>query len=63
MTEDNKTRNIAMFCDFENIALGVRDAKYDRFDLKAVLGRVLLKGNIVFFLDIAQILKELLPII
>ena len=39
MTEDNKTRNIAMFCDFENIALGVRDAKYDRFDLKAVLGR------------------------
>lgn len=47
MTEDNKTRNIAMFCDFENIALGVRDAKYDRFDLKAVLGRVLLKGNIV----------------
>ena len=47
MTEDNKTRNIAMFCDFGNIALGVRDAKYDRFDLKAVLGRVLLKGNIV----------------
>ena len=36
-----------MFCDFENIALGVRDAKYDRFDLEAVLGRVLLKGNIV----------------
>jgi uncharacterized protein (TIGR00288 family) len=38
---------MALFCDFENIALGVRDAKYDRFDLKAVLERLLLKGNIV----------------
>ena len=47
MTDDIKPRNMALFCDFENIALGVRDAKYDRFDLKAVLGRILLKGNIV----------------
>ena len=38
---------MALFCDFENIALGVRDAKYDRFDLKVVLERLLLKGNIV----------------
>ena len=47
MTNNTKTRNMALFCDFENIALGVRDAKYDRFDLKAVLERLLLKGNIV----------------
>ena len=40
-------RNMAVFCDFENIALGVRDAKYDKFDITRVLERLLLKGNIV----------------
>lgn len=39
--------NMAMFCDFENIALGVRDAKYSQFDIKKVLERLLLKGSIV----------------
>ncbi|MEO7761987.1 MAG: NYN domain-containing protein [Casimicrobiaceae bacterium] len=39
--------NMALFCDFENIALGVRDAKYDKFDIKKVLERLLLKGSIV----------------
>ncbi len=39
--------NMAMFCDFENIALGVRDAKYAQFDIKKVLERLLLKGSIV----------------
>jgi uncharacterized protein (TIGR00288 family) len=38
---------MAMFCDFENIALGVRDAKYAQFDIKKVLERLLLKGSIV----------------
>ena len=42
-----KTHNMAVFCDFENIALGVRDAKYAAFDIKNVLERLLLKGNIV----------------
>ncbi len=42
-----KTRNLALFCDFENIALGVRDAKYAAFDIQKVLERLLLKGNIV----------------
>ncbi len=41
------TRNLALFCDFENIALGVRDAKYSAFDIRKVLERLLLKGNIV----------------
>lgn len=36
-----------MFCDFENVALGVRDAKYAAFDIQKVLERLLLKGNIV----------------
>ncbi|RFC34326.1 MAG: TIGR00288 family protein [Candidatus Nitrotoga sp. MKT] len=39
--------NMAMFCDFENIALGVREAKYAQFDIKKVLERLLLKGSIV----------------
>jgi len=39
--------NMALFCDFENIALGVRDAKYDKFDIGKVLERLLLKGSIV----------------
>src|SRR6056300_2097784 len=40
-------RNLALYCDFENIALGVRDAQYARFDIEAVLERLLVKGNIV----------------
>ena len=41
------TTNMAMFCDFENVALGVRDAHYSRFDIDKVLERLLLKGSIV----------------
>jgi uncharacterized protein (TIGR00288 family) len=47
MTAKLKTQNMAVFCDFENIALGVRDAKYSAFDIRKVLERLLLKGNIV----------------
>jgi len=43
----NGTQNLALFCDFENIALGVRDANYARFEIEAVLERLLVKGNIV----------------
>lgn len=43
----NGDRNLALFCDFENIALGVRDAKYAKFDISLVLERLLLKGSIV----------------
>jgi uncharacterized protein (TIGR00288 family) len=39
--------NLALFCDFENVALGVRDAKFPQFDMRLVLERLLLKGNIV----------------
>jgi len=39
--------NMALFCDFENVALGVRDAKYAQFDIGKVLERLLLKGSIV----------------
>jgi uncharacterized protein (TIGR00288 family) len=39
--------SMALFCDFENVALGVRDAKFEKFDIKPVLERLLLKGSIV----------------
>lgn len=47
MPQAADTASLALFCDFENIALGVRDAKYAKFDITKVLERLLLKGNIV----------------
>ncbi len=47
MTEKTAIQNMALFCDFENIALGVREAKYADFDIQRVLERLLLKGSIV----------------
>lgn len=43
----NNHTNLALFCDFENIALGVRDARYAAFDIDNVLERLLTKGSIV----------------
>jgi uncharacterized protein (TIGR00288 family) len=39
--------SLALFCDFENIALGVRDSRYAKFDIRPVLERLLVKGSIV----------------
>ena len=47
MAHSPEVTNMALFCDFENIALGVRDANYDKFDIGKVLERLLLKGSIV----------------
>jgi uncharacterized protein (TIGR00288 family) len=47
MTYQAETKNMAIFCDFENVALGVRDAKYADFNIGQVIERLLLKGNIV----------------
>ena len=47
MASPHESVSMALFCDFENVALGVRDAKYDKFDIKPVLERLLLKGSIV----------------
>jgi len=47
MAGQTEITNMALFCDFENIALGVRDAKYAQFDIKKVQERLLLKGSIV----------------
>jgi uncharacterized LabA/DUF88 family protein len=47
MTTQTGTASMAVFCDFENVALGVADAKYAKFDIEKVLDRLLLKGSIV----------------
>jgi uncharacterized protein (TIGR00288 family) len=47
MANASEVTNMALFCDFENVALGVQDAKYERFDIAKVLERLLLKGSIV----------------
>ncbi len=41
------TLTMAVFCDFENLAIGVRKAKYPKFDIHKVIERLLLKGSIV----------------
>ena len=47
MASPQDTVSMALFCDFENVALGVRDAQYEKFDIKPILERLLLKGSIV----------------
>ena len=47
MSNQSETRNMALFCDFENVALGVREANYAPFDIRKVLERLLLKGNLL----------------
>ena len=43
----NDERKIAMFCDFENVALGVRDAEISKFDIGRVLERLVEKGKLI----------------
>jgi uncharacterized LabA/DUF88 family protein len=47
MAAQFEINSMALFCDFENIALGVRDARFAHFDIRRVLERLLLKGSIV----------------
>jgi uncharacterized protein (TIGR00288 family) len=47
MAGQPEIKNMALFCDFENIALGVRESKYPKFAIDKVLERLLLKGSIV----------------
>ncbi len=45
--QDSTTSAMAVFCDFENIALGAKEANYSHFDIAKVLERLLLKGSII----------------
>jgi uncharacterized LabA/DUF88 family protein len=40
-------QRLALFIDFENIAIGVRDAHYRKFDINLVLERLLEKGKLL----------------
>ena len=37
MPLSQEARSLAVFCDFENVALGVREARYAQFDMAKVL--------------------------
>src|ERR1700743_2371408 len=47
MANSPDVTSMALFCDFENVALGVRETHHEKFDIKLVLERLLLKGSIV----------------
>ena len=47
MNTKDQTQIMAVFCDFENVALGAKEADYARLDMGRILERLLLKGNIV----------------
>lgn len=47
MATPTEIQNMAVFCDFENVALGVREMNYPDFDIRKLLDRLLLKGDIV----------------
>jgi len=47
MSSVSEDQNLAIFCDFENVALGVRDARIKKFNINLVLERLLVKGNVV----------------
>jgi uncharacterized protein (TIGR00288 family) len=41
------THNFAVFCDFENVAIGLKEGNYPDFKIRPILERLLLKGSIV----------------
>ncbi|MEM1231258.1 MAG: NYN domain-containing protein [Pseudomonadota bacterium] len=47
MSSSGSDNNLALFCDFENVALGVRDDKLPKLDIGVILERLLVKGNVV----------------
>ena len=47
MAEPNDAHNIAVYIDLENVAIGVRDARFKNFDIDLVLKRLIDKGNVV----------------
>src|SRR6187397_587430 len=48
MSVQDSDATMAVFLDLENIALGAHDADFPAFDIRKVLERLLLKGQIVF---------------
>jgi uncharacterized protein (TIGR00288 family) len=44
---DPSELNLAVFCDYENVALGAQDADFGSFDIDLVIERLLEKGKVV----------------
>ena len=44
---DPSELNLAVFCDYENVALGAQDASFGIFDIDLVIERLLEKGKVV----------------
>ena len=47
VSQSQDEQRLALFIDFENIAIGVRDAHYRKFDINLVLERLLDKGKLL----------------
>ncbi len=47
MSDRDEAPNMAIFCDYENVAIGVREARHDEFDIQLCLERLLDKGKVV----------------
>jgi len=47
MSLSDEDLKLAIFCDFENVALGVADARIEKFNINLVLERLLVKGSVV----------------
>jgi uncharacterized protein (TIGR00288 family) len=47
LDRDSVEPNLAVFCDYENVALGARDASFGAFDIQLVIERLLDKGKVV----------------
>ena len=45
MTLQAETKNMAVYCDFENIALGARDARFAQFDIDQVSDPIRVNGS------------------
>src|SRR5205085_5399787 len=47
LASNQDEQRLALFIDFENIAIGVRDAHYRKFEINLVLERLLEKGKVL----------------
>ncbi|MBI2571437.1 MAG: NYN domain-containing protein [Candidatus Schekmanbacteria bacterium] len=47
MPSVERENNLALFIDYENIALGIKESGYKRFDVQLVLARLLEKGKLI----------------
>jgi hypothetical protein len=47
MNKRSEEKNLALFIDFDNIALGLKQSNMKKFDISLVLQRLLEKGKIV----------------